>query len=203
MSSPSSAVDAAAFAELIALLRADLEAGLALYRRGDIAGRRLGAARQLAVVVRLIGCITDAVDPRLIAPLQDLAMALTDLDKGVRDELLQPIKLGHHGPIPTRRQGFRLRAVVVMELLMGSGEKKSAAANTVARRLAAVSPEKKPLTGTMIENWREQVMAAPSQSLPAERYRWMLQELALRFPNDPKGAAEALLCQMVAAKPTK
>jgi hypothetical protein len=203
MNSTSSAGDAAAFAELVALLRADLEVGLALYRRGDVEGRRLGAARQLAVVIRLIGCMTDAVDPHLLAPLQHLAMALTDLDTGARDELLRPVKLGHQGAVPTQRQGFRLRAAVVMEMLMGSGEKKAAAANIVARRLASVSAEKKALTGTMIENWREQVMTAPSRSLPAERYRWMLQELALRFPNDPKGAAEALLCQMVATKLTK
>jgi hypothetical protein len=201
-SSPS-AVDAAAFAELVALLRADLEVGLALYRRGDIAGRRLGTARQLAVVVRLIGCITDAADPHLLVPLQHLVLALTDLDKGVRDELLRPIKLGHQGAVPTQRQGFRLRAAVAMEMLMGSGEKKLVAANTVARRLASVSLEARPLTGTMVENWREQVMTAPSRSLPAERYRRMLQELALRYPNDLRGAAEALLRQMLAAKPTK
>jgi hypothetical protein len=176
--------------ELRQALRSRLVQGSALYRKGDPASQRRGAAYQLHALLDLSDTIlTGSVLPSPVtAPVRHLVMALLGLDRGERDDMLKPPagQLTGAPKLSAHKTGRRARAAVCMELLIRSGESKKDAKRVAAQGFRVSEGQ--------VDDWREQAMTErPSENLLAHRFKETVDELAVRFPEKPRAAADFLI----------
>jgi hypothetical protein len=171
------------------LLAARMVAGANLYRKGDPASQRRGAAFQAHALLDLCDVIlTGSELPAAVsAPLRHLVIALVGLDQGERDPLLAAPKGKTGRPkLSSERTGQRAHAAACMEFLVAAGERLERAAEEAGKKFGA-EPEE-------IQDWREQALRErPVDNLLAARFRAIVDYLTERHPGDPRAAASYLI----------
>ncbi len=179
---------------LLEAFLAQLDLGLATYGKGDEKKQRTGALQQFFAVMEW-ATQTPGVAERLV-PLNHLFKAVAGIDTGYRDNLLAAPAVGHRSRLSVQEQGNRAYAAAAMDFYIQAGEQKKAAAMLVARCLKAL-PGFKDLQGKVVAKWRETCMTdAPTDNFGAARFKRVINELSLKFPNQPRQAAEFLIARL-------
>jgi hypothetical protein len=166
---------------------------------------RDGALMALKGVMNFLESIglADAGQPKT---LRRLVQALFDIDKGNTHPLTTP-HIDHRPPATSRVLAGRAIAAVAMESLMISGEKKKAAASTVARTFQEdCCPswlEKAPSASTVI-SWRDAVIGHfPTDAEGADYFRTVLALIRANGGTLAQQAQRALLLVTEFAKRPK
>lgn len=187
--------------QLLEAFLAELDVGLATYGKGDAKKRRTGALQQFNAVIEW-ATRTPGVAERLML-LRHLFKAVAGIDTGYRDKLLAPPSVGHRSRLSVQKQGDRAYAAAAMELYIQAGESKSEAARLAAGRLKLL-PNFEDLQGKAVAKWREACMTeAPTDNFGADRFKRVINELTLKFPNQPRQGAEFLIAQLKKAAGSK
>lgn len=138
-----------------------------------------------------------ALDQELCLPLNQLLYGLEDLDGGPPGLLLKPTKVSHRAKKPLAIRLFRAMAAALMDIYQQADVPRKVAASRAANKLNGLGyrDEKgQRIAPKNIERWRDELKAPMGKSdLAVDRYRFMLEILNSKHPNEPESAAEFLL----------
>jgi hypothetical protein len=100
---------------------------------------------------------------QMFTPLNAIAVALGELDRGLTSPLFEPARVLGHPPAPHGREMTKGGAAAAMSLLMEVGHSREEAATRVARQLVALGVKlegNRQLNWRTVASWRDQVMKA-------------------------------------------
>jgi hypothetical protein len=146
--------------------------------RGRVSAQTLAAAQ---FIRSLFGAA-------LPAPLVKLAVALTELDDGIRSSLFNPVSRGVRGPKGVEHRGLKAQAAIATTLLMKNGHTEDEALRRVGERLRRIhiplgQTETPPMN--VVKNWRKEVMGGDKTDDPATRHYFLtVGELACHKMSD-------------------
>jgi hypothetical protein len=130
------------------------------------------------------------VNPELAAPFLAMLLALTDVEKGIKSEILYPEASNGSRSRDSRKKHIKAVASVCLEVLVEKGDKLDDAAAIVARRVGKwPGLGAQNVKGRTIRNWREQQSASSAD----ERKDFDRMKSDLLSRPDPRKAVEALL----------
>jgi hypothetical protein len=172
-------------------LISDLGKGHTIYCRGGARAKRVGAARQLHVVLNLL-TVMMPYDGAKLQPLFRLYEQLMELNRGVVGDMLTPEKRSRKPPIPSREGLERAHLAAIMHLkieankLAGGRGEKEKAAKEVGRRFRVGYRQ--------VDDWREHAMReSPRNDVIAWRFQELLEWSSAHFPGRPDEAADWLM----------
>jgi hypothetical protein len=134
--------------------------------------------------------------PDLVHPLHDLLYGLKSLDAGSVAPMLMPAPIKGRRPSPIPQELFRAAAAALMQLKQWQRVERPVAAREVARELNKLGyrDEGNELNGKGVTLWRNKMKKPVDATCPAAgRYRTILAQLKINFPNDHKSAYRFLL----------
>ena len=172
-------------------LISDLGKGHTIYCQGGARAERVGAARQLHVVLNLL-TIMMPDDGAKLRPLFRLYEQLMELNRGVVGDMLRPEKRPRKPPIPSREAFERAHLAATMHLKIeanklagGRGEKEKAAKEVGLRFQVGYR---------QVDDWREHaVRESPRNDEIAWRFQELLEWSSAHFPGRPDEAADWLM----------
>jgi hypothetical protein len=172
-------------------LISDLGKGHTIYCKGGARAERVGAARQLHVVLNLLTVMMPD-DGAKLRPLFRLYEQLMELNRGVVGDMLRPKKRSRKPPIPRREAFERAHLAATMHLKIkanklagGRGEKEKAAREVGLRFQVGYRK---------VDDWREHAMReSPQNDEIAWRFQELLEWSSAHFHGRPDEAAEWLM----------
>jgi hypothetical protein len=157
---------------------------------------RSGVRNALIAVINFISQVLPD-GPDLASSLNELLLALKDLDVGQVVPMVQRANIENRPPISLATLLFRAMAAVLMELNQQAGLSRREAAVKAARelnRLGYRDGAKQRITAAQVEDWRDNVKAPQaSNDLGAQRYSLSLEELQRQYPGKPQEAFKFVL----------
>jgi hypothetical protein len=139
--------------------------------------RREAAIYSLNAVIEFLRTGSAVVEGHLDEPLQALAVALSELDRGGKPKLLEPpYKVAGNRKQPKIREYFQPFVAASVDLLIATGIRKKEAEKLVADCLrrhgmetAHAGPGRgRKITPTTVEKWREKLRRSPNSEAAAE-----------------------------------
>jgi hypothetical protein len=163
---------------------------------GADVGRRKAVRNAVGALSEFVGNIFPH-HQELRLPLNQLLYSLYDLDHGQQGTLLKRTTVLNRSKAPLSVRFFRAMAVVLMDLYKPTKKPLEAAAIAAATKLNSLGYKDergKDVVAKTLNGWRNELKAhSGDPDLGVERYKTVLKELKLKYPNKPDEAAEALL----------
>jgi hypothetical protein len=138
-----------------------------------------------------------APDQELCLPLNQLLFELQDLDGGPPGSLLKPTKISHRAKTPLAIRLFRAMAAALMDIYQQADVPRKVAASRAANKLNELGyrdERGQRIVPKKVESWRDELKAAKGKGdFAVDRYKFMLEIVKSKYPNEPETAAQFLL----------